>query len=103
MSAACRLGSRYSITPSYLAKASVDLKALARNALALVGRQKQRQTRDVAGRHRIGNSLTRAKFGDLPLVREPQPTLAIRDHHAGRDGVDTYAVGSDQPGQRIGE
>src|SRR5256885_5299864 len=42
---------------SLLAEAPVDLKALARNALALVGRQKQRQTCDVAGRHRIGNGL----------------------------------------------
>src|SRR5256885_14899393 len=103
MSAACRLGSRYSITPSYLAKAPVDLKALARNALALVGRQKQRQTCDVAGRHRIGNGLTRAKFSDLLLVRKPQPTLALGDHHAGRNRVDPNAVCSNQPGQRVGE
>src|SRR5215468_6633220 len=84
-------------------EASVDLKALARNALALVGRQEQRQACDVIGRHRVGNGLTRAKFSDLLLVRIPQPTLAIRDHHAGRDGVDAYAVGSDQPSQRVGE
>src|SRR5213080_219891 len=103
MSAACEAGtgSRYSIT--LLAKAPVDLKALARNALALVGRQKQRQTCDVAWRHRIGNGLTRAKFSDLLLVRKPQPTLALGDHHAGRNRVDPNAVCSNQPGQRVGE
>jgi hypothetical protein len=73
-------------THTLLAEASVDLKALARNALALFGRQEQRQTCDVVGRHRIGNSLTHANFSDLLLVREPQPTLALGDHHAGRDG-----------------
>src|ERR1700732_2628 len=86
-----------------LAEASVDLEALARNALALVGRQEQRQTCDVVGRHRIGNSLTRANFSDLLLVREPEPALALGEHHAGRDGVDANAVGSDQPSQGVGE
>src|SRR6202142_393606 len=86
-----------------LTEASVDLEALARYALALVGRQKQRQTCDVVGRHRIGNSLARAKFNDLLLVREPQPTLTLGDHHAGRDGVDANAVGSDQLRQGVGE
>jgi len=47
-------------------------KALARNALALVGRQNSARRAMVARRHRIGNSLTRAKFNDLLLVREPQ-------------------------------
>src|SRR5215203_4823267 len=88
---------------SLLAEASVDLKALARNALALVGRKEQRQARDIAGRYRIGNSLTRAKFSDLLFVREPQSTLTIGDHHARRNRIDPNAVGSNQPGQRVRE
>src|SRR5258708_29536372 len=90
-----------SIPTPGLAEASVDLEALARNALALVGRQKQRQTCDVVGRHRIGNSLTRANFSDLLLVREPQLTLALGDHHAGRDGVDANAVGPDRRAREL--
>ena len=52
--------------------------------------------RDVFGRHRIGDGLARAQFGDRLLVRIPQPALAFGDHHAGRDGVDADAVGADQ-------
>ena len=59
----CPEGKPVSTFPDHaLAVASVDLEALARNALAFVGSQKKRQTRDVVGRHRIGNSLTRAKI-----------------------------------------
>jgi len=50
---------------------SIDLNALARHEHALVGRQKQRQTRDVFRRHRIGDGLARAEFGDRLLVRIP--------------------------------
>lgn len=86
-----------------LTQSSIDLKALPRDARALVGGQEQRQARDVVGRYRIRNGLAGAQFGDLPLVRVPEPALAFGDHHAGRDRVDANAIGTDQTGERVGE
>src|SRR3982751_4255759 len=86
-----------------LAETSVDLKTLARDAPALIGGEEQRHVRDVVGRHRVGNGLTRAQLGDRLVVRVPQPALTLRDHHPWRYRVDADAVGPERPGQGVGE